>query len=443
MKIKYDSGVTPFRGKVRGGIYQAYRYGQQITTTKKNGRGRYPFQWDTSGMLIQLSRAWRGLNSTQKNAWIAWASTYPQETNHLSGVYLAAYQNFIKRNFYQLLFFGRNADLILEPVLTLLDATEITLDFYLDASQLLMNYSFDRTGSDIWAGVFVSRVNSAGLIYPGTKERFMGVIANEGGLKIKYGLIYNAWFDFTSNPPCVAGSSIPTYAQILALNSHLGGSSVAGGKMKETGLDYWQSPNTGATNSSGFTGRAGGIRNPSSGSFSGINQRNYIHTSTVLSGTYVGSCYLSYNNTVNYTSNWLRKQGSSLRVIKDATGVSDGTLTSYTGVDGKVYSMVAINGLYWLTSNLCETKLRDGTPISEVQIASSWLATTSPAMCAFDNDWSNAFSSGGNTFDASDGFSKYFGIIPASGEWILVRIVKVGKENGQFLGEQQFQVQIA
>lgn len=56
------------------------------------------------------------------------------------------------------------------------------------------------------------------------------------------------------------GWHIPTDAEWSTLTSTLGGSAVAGGKMKETGTLHWDSPNTNATNSSGFTGFPGGAR---------------------------------------------------------------------------------------------------------------------------------------------------------------------------------------
>lgn len=73
-----------------------------------------------------------------------------------------------------------------------------------------------------------------------------------------YGKLYN-WYA-VNDPRGLApvGYHVPSDGEWTTLTTFLGGQSVAGGKMKSTTL--WDSPNTGATNSSGFTGLPGGWR---------------------------------------------------------------------------------------------------------------------------------------------------------------------------------------
>ncbi len=91
-----------------------------------------------------------------------------------------------------------------------------------------------------------------------------------------YGGLYD-WDEmmgYTTTPGvqgiCPAGWHIPTDAEWCTLTTFLdatvncatwGQSGInAGGKMKEAGLIHWNSPNTGATNESGFTALPGGFR---------------------------------------------------------------------------------------------------------------------------------------------------------------------------------------
>lgn len=55
---------------------------------------------------------------------------------------------------------------------------------------------------------------------------------------------------------CPVGWHIPTYKEWRSLDRYLGINS--GGKLKETGYSLWKSPNSGATNETGFTGLPGG-----------------------------------------------------------------------------------------------------------------------------------------------------------------------------------------
>ncbi len=89
-----------------------------------------------------------------------------------------------------------------------------------------------------------------------------------------FGALYN-WY--AVNPltngnknVCPAGWHVPTDAEWTTFINYVHpNAGIAGGKMKSTGLQYWQSPNTDATNESGFSGLPGGYRN-SSGAFDGV-----------------------------------------------------------------------------------------------------------------------------------------------------------------------------
>jgi uncharacterized protein (TIGR02145 family) len=75
-----------------------------------------------------------------------------------------------------------------------------------------------------------------------------------------YGKLYNWYAVADSRNVCPTGWHVPTDAEWTTLTSFLGGETVAGGKMKSTGLQYWFSPNQAATNESGFSGLPGGYR---------------------------------------------------------------------------------------------------------------------------------------------------------------------------------------
>ena len=73
-----------------------------------------------------------------------------------------------------------------------------------------------------------------------------------------YGKLYNSYAVTDSRGLAPMGWHIPSQPELELLITYLGGSVVAGGKLKsKTG---WQSPNSGATNSTGFTGLPAGSR---------------------------------------------------------------------------------------------------------------------------------------------------------------------------------------
>jgi uncharacterized protein (TIGR02145 family) len=91
---------------------------------------------------------------------------------------------------------------------------------------------------------------------------------------------------------------------------------VAGGAMKETGTTHWNIPNSGATNSSGFTGLPAGSRF-GYGTFYGIGLSGLWWSSSENDTADAWSRSLSYNIGSALRTNYEKKLGFSVRCLRD------------------------------------------------------------------------------------------------------------------------------
>ncbi len=132
-----------------------------------------------------------------------------------------------------------------------------------------------------------------------------------------YGRTYT-WFAITdSRNVCPAGWRIPSNAELITIETYLGGSSAAGGKMKETGTIYWNSPNTDATNESGFSGLPTSVRG-NGGGFSILGVSGCFWSLTGTDAQYAWYYGFSYNNADLFRyPGGTKKDGLSVRCIKD------------------------------------------------------------------------------------------------------------------------------
>lgn len=132
-----------------------------------------------------------------------------------------------------------------------------------------------------------------------------------------YGKLYNWYAAVDPRNICPLGWHVPTEDDWNTLTDNLGGTTVAGGNMKDTTL--WQSPNGGATNSSGFSGLPGGYRSGLDGHFAQQTIGGYFLTHTTNNGftgnALIFKLYYSYEHS-NFI-NFKKGEGASCRCVKD------------------------------------------------------------------------------------------------------------------------------
>jgi uncharacterized protein (TIGR02145 family) len=143
-----------------------------------------------------------------------------------------------------------------------------------------------------------------------------------------YGRLYN-WFSVDNNAAtkvasnggknvCPTSWHVPSDAEWTTLTTYLGGESVAAGKLKETGLTHWITPNTGATNETGFTALPGGSRfNIAPSTFNFIRRNGSLWSSTEYSTTIAWLRDMNLFNIVVSSFNGNKLNGCSVRCIRD------------------------------------------------------------------------------------------------------------------------------
>ena len=132
-----------------------------------------------------------------------------------------------------------------------------------------------------------------------------------------YGYLYNWYAVDDSRNIAPTGWHVPTDDEWADLVTYLGGNSVAGGKLKEADTAHWNSPNTGATNESGFSALPGGYRNYFLSRFYGMSSSANFWSTIEASHSYAKTIHLYYDESSVSLTDSCKYHGYSVRLIKD------------------------------------------------------------------------------------------------------------------------------
>jgi uncharacterized protein (TIGR02145 family) len=148
---------------------------------------------------------------------------------------------------------------------------------------------------------------------------------NDAANDATYGKLYNWYTTVDSRGLCPTGWHVPTDCEWMYLESALGMSVTGqetvgyrgineGGAMKAT--SNWTSPNTGATNSSGFTAFPGGYRHLN-GIYGNVGYFGYWWSSTEYDSNHAWFRGLNYSDSHVYRDGYNKRNGFSVRCVRD------------------------------------------------------------------------------------------------------------------------------
>jgi uncharacterized protein (TIGR02145 family) len=186
------------------------------------------------------------------------------------------------------------------------------------------NYKTVKIGTQCW---FKENLNVGTRINGTTASSDNGILEkycynNDANNCLIYGGLYpwNEAMQYSviegSKGICPAGWHVPTNQEISAMINFLGGLFNAGGQLKTTGFDHWLSPNSGATNSSGFSALGGGF-GYTVGTFSGLKNSASFWSSTQVDASNAYCCSLKYNDAIADLFGGSSSTRRSVRCIKD------------------------------------------------------------------------------------------------------------------------------
>ncbi len=140
---------------------------------------------------------------------------------------------------------------------------------------------------------------------------------NDNSHDATYGKLYNWYTIEDARGVCPEGWHVPSDAEYSVLTRYLGSADdVAAGRLKESGIEHWNDPNTGASNSSDFTGLPAGMRFQE-GQFDHMGKNGLFWSSRRESESLAFYLTLTYNSAASYRTYIYKRSGFSCRCVKD------------------------------------------------------------------------------------------------------------------------------
>jgi uncharacterized protein (TIGR02145 family) len=190
-------------------------------------------------------------------------------------------------------------------------AENLRTEFYANGDSIPANLSDEEWGST---------TIGAGAVYEGSGAdcdywSFDGTVCDPEWALNEYGRLYNWYAVDDARGLCPGGWHVPTDGEWTIIADFLGGDSIAGDAMKTTyGWLYGEN----GSNSSGFSGLPGGLRDSMGNSYNGgYNGYFWSASKNYENGAYAWMRWLYVNNALINRNNYYQRYGFSVRCVRD------------------------------------------------------------------------------------------------------------------------------
>lgn len=149
-----------------------------------------------------------------------------------------------------------------------------------------------------------------------TAPKYQWAYEGDEGNVDDYGRLYTWYAVADIRNICPTGWHVPGDDEWTALSDFLGGQNSVGGKLKESGTEHWKTPNSDASNLSGFTALPGGYRGDN-GLFYDLGDWGNWWSSTANDELQAWLRWLYYDDGNLGRGFYGKKSAMSIRCIKD------------------------------------------------------------------------------------------------------------------------------
>lgn len=174
-RIKFSALIEDIRGSIGGTTFQRNAYGYTVKAKPNMVNPNTALQEQRKVIMSQVTRSWRDMTQSQRDAYDTYASTFPQYAKHNPNSQLSGYAVFLKYNFLRVL----AGESIRTTIMQSLPTTD-TLSYALtnDGGVLKLTITSDND-DEVWNCLFfMSRPFGVAQNFIGTRTRYIADYTN-------------------------------------------------------------------------------------------------------------------------------------------------------------------------------------------------------------------------------------------------------------------------